>query len=128
MNRNDMIFKHGVTCPWDNPYQGKDLRILFICSAGILRSATMARMYAGKYNTRCAGSHSYALIPVTPNLLAWAQRIVFVHQSNKLMVEKKFDLNEWFEPHEITVLNIPDDYDHMNPELCKIIEQQFEKV
>lgn len=47
-----------------NPYQGKDKKVLFVCSAGILRSATAARIYGRKYNTRCAGTGlDYALIP-----------------------------------------------------------------
>ena len=37
-----------------NPYQGNDKKVVFICSMGILRSATAARIYGRKYNTRTA--------------------------------------------------------------------------
>ena len=66
----------------DNPYQGEDKKVVFVCSAGILRSATAARIYAHKYNTRSAGSEDYALIPVTERLLAWANEVVFVNEYN----------------------------------------------
>lgn len=124
--KNDQIFS--VSCPWDSPCQGKDLRILFVCSAGILRSATASRMYAKRYNTRAAGSHRYALVPVSVNLLAWAQRIVFMNPENHSDVCRYFDLNEYFNPSEITVLRVPDIYNHMDPILVSIIEEQFERI
>jgi predicted protein tyrosine phosphatase len=112
--------------PWDNPYQGGDKKVLFVCSAGILRSATGSRIYAKKYNTRCAGSEEYALVPVTNDLLLWANKIVFVNEANHQSVAKKFDLDVY--KKEIVVLDIPDQYEHMHPELIKAFEEQFEPV
>lgn len=113
--------------PYNNPYQGKDKRVLFVCSAGILRSATGARLYARKYNTRAAGSFSWALIPVTHELLLWAQEVVFVNEENYLMVANKFDLKS-FPNLEVKVLDIPDQHEHMSPELIKAFEEQYERV
>ncbi len=110
--------------PYQNAYQGPDKRVLFVCSAGILRSATGARIYANKYNTRSAGSASYALIPVTTELLLWAQEVVFVNEENYYVVKDKFDLAEF--PCTIKVLDIPDQYEHMHPELIKHFETQYE--
>lgn len=115
--------------PWDNPYQGKDRKVLFVCSAGILRSATCARIYATEYNTRCAGSESYALIPVTKELVAWAQTIVFVKKDNADSVAKRFDLESLAEAgKEIITLDIPDQYEHMDPWLIRIIKEQLEGI
>mgnify|MGYP006914605993 FL=1 len=75
-----------TNCPYNNPYQGGDKRVLFVCSAGLLRSATAARIYAGRYNTRAAGSADYALIPVTQELLLWAHEVVFVNAYNAQQV------------------------------------------
>ena len=111
-------------CPYNNAYQGKDKRVLFVCSAGLLRSATAARIYAKKYNTRAAGSAHYALVPVTPELLLWANQVVFVNQENYDVVKSKFDLAEF--PCLIKVLDIPDQYEHMNPELIKHFKEQYE--
>lgn len=113
--------------PYNNPYQGTDKRVLFVCSAGILRSATGSRIYARKYNTRSAGSKSWALIPVSHELLLWADEVVVVNEENYLMVAEEFDLDT-FENLKIKVLNIPDDHEHMAPELIKSFEEQYERI
>jgi predicted protein tyrosine phosphatase len=113
-----------TSCPYNNPYQGNDKRVLFVCSAGLLRSATAARIYAGKYNTRAAGSAEYALIPVTQELLLWADEVVFVNGYNAQQVYQKFDMDTF---DCVTVeLDIPDDYEHMHPELIKAFKEQYE--
>lgn len=112
--------------PYNNPYQGTDKRVLFVCSAGILRSATGARMYAHKYNTRAAGSFNWALVPVTHELLLWAQEVVFVNEENYLMVKDRFDLEDF--PCLVKVLDIPDQYEHMAPELKQAFEEQYETL
>ena len=115
--------------PYDNPYQGKDKKVLFVCSAGILRSATAARIYAKKYNTRAAGSASYALIPVSHELLLWADEVVFVNRENFLATKINYDLDEIKNRGTIiTVLDIPDDYEHMHPDLIKHFEKQYEEL
>jgi len=117
-----MIMECGA--PWNNPYQGKDKKVLFVCSAGILRSATAARIYAKKYNTRAAGSMSYALIPLSDNLIVWADEIVFVNPENYNFVKDRID----FEDKVVKVLDIPDVHEHMHPELIKEFERQYEPI
>ena len=110
-----------------NPYQGKDKKVVFICSMGILRSATGARIYAHKYNTRTAGSYPDALVPLTPMLIAWADELVFVNRDNYEFIRGIYDDN----PEIIkksTVLNIPECYQHMHPELIKSFKEQYEDV
>lgn len=112
----------------NNPFQGPNKRVLFVCSMGILRSATGARLYGHKYNTRSAGSWSDALIPLSDQLLAWAQEIVFVNQHNYQQVKEYYageqvDLDKEF---NVKVLNIPDQYPHMHPELIKAFQEQYD--
>lgn len=117
-----------------NPYQGKDRKVLFVCSMGILRSATGARIYAHKYNTRCAGTYDEALIQVSIPLLSWADHIVFVHKDNyQQAVQFCYDHAESDQfPHEVMdksfVLTIPDQYEHMHPEIIKAYNEQYEPV
>lgn len=113
--------------PHDNPFQGKDKKVLFVCSAGILRSATGARIYAQKYNTRSAGSYDFALIPVTHELLLWADEVVFVNKENHDMVAERFALAS-FPKLVVKVLDIPDNHCHMAPELIKHFEEQYETL
>jgi len=127
MTMTQMIFNS--KSPYDNPYQGSDKKVLFVCSAGILRSATAARIYAKKYNTRAAGSASYALIPVSHELLLWADEVVFVNRENFLATKINYDLDEIKNRGTvITVLDIPDDYEHMDPDLIKHFEKQYEEL
>jgi len=110
-----------------NPYQGNDKKVLFVCSMGILRSATAARLYAHKYNTRCAGSWGDALIPLTPILLAWAEEIVFVNKSNYDGAVAEYG-EDVFKETPTKVLNIPDMYEHMHPKLIESFDEQYEKL
>ena len=121
--KNEIIF--ASHSPWDNPYQGHYTKVLFICSAGILRSATAAHVFAAKgYNTRCAGSEEYALIPVTGDLLLWADKIVFVNKENYDSVATKFSLDDFKD--KIQVCDIPDQYDYRNPALVALLEEQVD--
>lgn len=82
--KTDQLFE--LTCPYtDNYYQGNASRYLFVCSAGILRSATAAKVaHSLGYNARAVGSEVYALIPISVNLIVWANKIFFVNEFNYL--------------------------------------------
>jgi predicted protein tyrosine phosphatase len=130
-NKTEAIFD--LTAPYDNPYQQQDryARVLFVCSAGLLRSATGANLYAKKgYNTRSAGTHPYALTPLSANLIAWADRIVFVNHENYNSACSNFEEplpGKLFEKLKAsTVLDIPDSYEYNHPELIRHFEEQLD--
>jgi predicted protein tyrosine phosphatase len=99
-----------------NEFQGEDKRVLCVCSAGLLRSPTAAFVLQKEFgfNTRAAGlSKEYALIPVDDVLLHWADEVVVM---------------ETWMAHELAnfdgaliCLNIPDNYERMDPELQNLI-------
>ncbi len=117
-----------LSAPYDNPFQGKDKRVLFICSAGLLRSATAANVFASKgYNTRSAGSAGYALVPLSANLLAWAQLVVFVHPYNQVEALETFKDTDWEQDiRDAIVLNIDDKYEYKATKLIEQLEYQLE--
>lgn len=123
MNKTKLMYSSSIL---KNQYQGEDKRVVFVCSAGILRSATGARLYAHKYNTRCAGTEDYALIPLTENLLSWADEVVFVHEYNHQRAAQKFDLDLF--PCVKFCLDIEDDYDHMEDSLVQLFIEQYEPL
>jgi hypothetical protein len=125
MTLTNNIFQ--LSAPYNNPYQNDAHKALFVCSAGLLRSATCATMYSKKgWNTRAAGSSSLALVPVTANLLAWADRVYFVNKENHTETLKKFKSTPWEDKvNNAIVLNIPDSYMYMDPYLQEIIEEQM---
>ena len=115
-----------------NPCQGKERKVLCLCSAGLLRSPTAANVLHQKYgyNTRAAGvTTGYALIPVDDVLLAWADEIVCVEPSVR---DELF--SDYGEPvpeeiaKKITVLDIPDNFSWNDPKLCELIIEQYQEV
>lgn len=131
MTKTEEIFSING-CPFDNHSQGKDLRVVFVCSAGLLRSPTAARI-AGEYgiNSRSAGSHlHYALIPLTANLIKWAHWIVFMNSSNEDEACRKIsDLDLLTDLKEKTIVwNIEDTYNYMDESLVWKIEKELEKT
>lgn len=109
-----------------NPYQGDDKKILFVCSMGILRSATAARLYARIYNTRAAGALDEALIQISPILCMWADEIVFVNRNAYEDTMQIPDMPTLV--HDFKILDIPDMYPHMDPQLIKAFEEQYERI
>ena len=108
-----------------NPHQGTITKVLAICSAGLLRSPTIAKECILKgYNARSAGCQDYALIPVDKVLLEWADVIIFADESHEKKVKQDFDLDK----NKITFcLNIPDNYGYNNPDLVKRIREGLMK-
>lgn len=127
MKLTNQIFK--LTAPYNNPYQGSDECLLFVCSVGMLRSPTAAE-YASKlgYNTRSCGSTvELALIPLTVNLIAWADKIVFINKENYLQAMQCFEESGWDATikHKAVLWNIEDDFERNNPMLIKHIEVEM---
>jgi len=116
-----------ATAPYNNQFQGSATRALFVCSAGMLRSATAATLGAQiALNTRCCGTEEYALIPLTANLILWADKIYFVHPLNYMHALDVFNvypnLYDTIKKKAV-VWEIEDEYDYMHPELVKIISK-----
>lgn len=109
-----------------NQYQGDWLRVLCVCSAGLLRSPTLAWVLSNEpynCNTRAAGSHpEYGLVVVDQVLLNWAQAVVFVNPENhQRVLERKLSL-----PSEVYVLNVPDRFAFRDPELVVSIRRELD--
>jgi len=111
-----------------NEYQGLTKKVLTVCSAGLLRSATLQNFLIKEYgyNVRnCGTDSSYALIPISEALVMWADEIVFVNKENYLSVN--LELERLGVVDKCKILNIPDNYGFNDPELIKICKEQYEK-
>lgn len=129
--KTEEIFKSNQ-CPYRNVFQGDQTRLLFVCTAGLLRSPTCATIGAQLgFNARSAGSEDqYALIPVTWNLIQWADFIVFVEQNNYDEVLEKFSENEiaiGVIKEKARVWGIPDNYEYMEKMLVARIKDKFQE-
>lgn len=102
-------------CPYENKHQGLALKLLFVCSVGMLRSPT-AQVAASSlgFNARACGSCTdLALIPLNCNLINWADKIIFMNMENYSESMKEFkpvgydvDIK-----YKAVVWDISDDYD-----------------
>jgi len=115
-----------------NNAQGDTKKVLTVCSAGLLRSATLANFLVKEYgyNVRnCGTVESYALVPISEALVAWADEIVFVNKENFEHVEddlRDFLTTEGME--KIKVLDIPDMYNFNDPKLVEICKEQYQNA
>jgi predicted protein tyrosine phosphatase len=128
--KNAAIFT--TNAPYNNRYQGNADRWLFVCSAGLLRSPTGATMAAQRgVNARSCGSNfNYALVPCSANLIAWADKIIFVNAENLWQLEDNFighnALLNKIDAVKV-VLNIPDNFEYMDPQLQQLFEDELFK-
>ena len=127
MTNTERIFQ--LNTPYDNPYQGSTKRLLFVCSAGLLRSPTGATVGAKMgFNTRsCGSNYRYALVPISANLVYWANTIYFLNMDNYTDTLGNFYLEKAITTElnsKKVVLEIEDEFNYMDPKLVA----QFEKL
>jgi predicted protein tyrosine phosphatase len=113
-----------------NRYQMKFTKVLFACSAGILRSPTASHIFAQepyKWNTRAAGCESsFALVPVTLPLIMWADYVYLMEDYHLVQLERIFGDELTPYKDKIVVLDIPDNYPYMDTELVKLLKEKVE--
>lgn len=126
----------------DNRFQRIDefIRILCVCSAGLLRSPTIARVLQKDFdnvNVRCAGvSDEYALITIDEALVTWASVIICAEEVHALNIESRFSGaleggNSGFNYKAETpliALNIPDDFSFADENLEAIIRNKLKQL
>ena len=113
-----------------NPNQGNAKKVLCVCSAGLLRSPTLAWILSNEpfnYNTRAVGTSSeYALIVLDEVQLQWADAVVFVDDDNYRVA--CYDFKELLDNMECHVLNIPDMYKFRHPKLVEAATVQLKEA
>ena len=98
-------------------------RVLAVCSAGLLRSASINFFLTREfdYNVRnCGITTEYALIPITEALIEWADHIVFAEQYHYEVVAENLPKDKSFQ-----VLDIPDIFEYRDPDLLAMIKERF---
>ena len=113
---------------YSNMYQGDYKRVLTVCSANMLRSPTIAHVLSAdpyNFNTRSAGIAGFALIPVTEDLLYWADEIVCADTEHAIHIRDKLIQYQLDKP--IINLGIEDIYEYRNPKLIELIKERYEQ-
>ena len=93
------------------------LKILVICGRAKQRSLTAETIYTNSpsINVRAAGISKDSDIPVTEELIEWANRILVMENTHKSKLSRKF--GHVLANKKIRVLNIPDKFRYMDPVL-----------
>jgi predicted protein tyrosine phosphatase len=112
-----------------NSYQGDYKRVLTVCSANMLRSPTMAHVLSAEpynFNTRSAGTSDFALIPVTNDLLMWADEIVCADSEHTTVINRMLQKLDIDKP--LINLRIPDVYEYRNEGLIDLIKLRYDDI
>ena len=111
-----------------NPFQGTALKVLCVCSAGLMRSPTLANVLHKRlgHNTRAVGTaKDFALTPINEAHIAWCDVIVFVDEDCKTYLDKEdWELIQEWGVMQIT-LDIPDEFIYGDPQLEVICFEQY---
>src|SRR5438046_2038548 len=96
--------------------------LLFICSQSRLRSPTDEAVFSEwpGIEVMSAGTNAYAAVPVSSDLIEWADVLVVMEQVHKSKLSRKF--REHLKNKKIVVLGIRDDYEYMQPELVQLLK------
>ena len=99
------------------------INVLFICSRNQWRSPTAERMWKGHEQViaRSAGTSPNARHPVSAEDVRWAHVIIVMEQKHKSRLVAEF--TRLVENKTIHVLDIPDEYKYMDPELIEELKQ-----
>lgn len=111
-----------------NPFQGSSKKVLCVCSAGLLRSPTLANVLHKEmgYNTRACGSaESFALIPLSEALIQWADEIVFVDEGCKDYLDNETKEEISSSRATTVTLDVPDEYSFGDEVLEKELLRQY---
>ena len=103
-------------------------KLLFVCSENRLRSPTAESVFSEYENFDAigAGTNSDAETPVSGDLIEWCDIVLVMEKSHRNKVKKKF--KDLLSSKRVVVLDIPDNYDFMQPELIKLLKNRVAKV
>jgi predicted protein tyrosine phosphatase len=101
------------------------MNVLFVCSRNQWRSPTAEQVWRRQkiagLNVRSAGTSPKAKHPISHSDIQWADVIFVMEPKHKQRLQAEFRQSLIHKP--IEVLDIPDDYQYMAPELVEIFEQ-----
>jgi len=97
-------------------------RALFICTHNRLRSPTAEHVFSTwpDVDTDSAGLGADADVPLSPEQIAWANIIFVMEKKHRAQLAAKF--RRHLNGKRVICLDIPDDYDYLQPELVRLLE------
>lgn len=99
--------------------------ILFICSRNQWRSPTAEKVYLNRgFNVRSAGTSPNAKRTVSEKDIRWSSHVFVMEKKHKQRLLARFA--QALKYKKLIVLDIPDEYRYMDPELVDILNDVVE--
>jgi predicted protein tyrosine phosphatase len=100
------------------------MKLLFICSRNRLRSPTAESVFAthNGLETRSAGTAKDAEYRVGADDLEWADLVLAMERHHAKRLRQMFPKNRT----RVAVLDIPDEYELMQPELVALLQEKVQ--
>ncbi len=102
-------------------------KLLFVCSGNRLRSATAEAVFSEYEGVEAigAGTNNDAVTPVSGDLIEWADVILVMETIHRDKISTKH--KKLLKGKHLVVLDIPDNYKRMQPELIQLLETKVSK-
>jgi len=102
------------------------MKVLFVCTQNLMRSPTAEMLYRGRpdLEVRSAGIARDARVPVTEELLQWAEVVFAMDSGHRLYLQTHF-FSLWGGVKRIECLDIPDLFQYMNPYLVHVLTEKL---
>jgi len=96
--------------------------LLFVCSANKLRSPTAEHIFSTwpDVETDSAGLNASAEQQLSTEPVEWADIIFVMEKAHRNKLSTKF--RKYLKGKRVICLDIPDDYDFMDPDLVRLLE------
>jgi predicted protein tyrosine phosphatase len=97
-------------------------RVLFVCTQNLFRSPTAQQVFANRpgFEVASAGLDPSANVPVSAELLQWAEVIFVMERRHRNKLAKRFRAH--LKGKRIICLEIPDEFEYMDPALVRLLE------
>ena len=114
--------------PEHEPVDREHVNVLFVCSRNQWRSPTAGRIFKGHpvIVARSAGTSLSARHRISHVDIDWADVILVMEDKHRERIVA--DYAQLIEHTPIHVLDIPDEYKYMDPELIDMLEQTVEPM
>jgi len=103
------------------------VNVLFVCSANRLRSPTAEQVFSTwpGVETDSAGISSGATVLLSSEQVDWADIIFVMEKAHRNKLSRKF--RSHLNGKRVVCLDIPDDYEFMDPALVRILENRVSR-
>jgi len=102
-------------------------KLLFVCSENRLRSPTAEAVFSAYEGVEAigCGTNLASETPLSGDLIEWADVVLVMEKSHRKKVSQKY--RELLKGKRLVCLDIPDNYERMQPELIRLLEAKVPK-